>query len=176
MEARLNEIRSAIRAGNVGTNEKEYAAWLMETSGSVIANPMLGNRPPVHTRYRVEAAKLLAFLGSRETIPFLADLFNRDSEVLVKAAAAEAIGRIGVDPEGLALRAFESVIFPYLRSKDETLLSAIAAAAGALCRFSGPPLSASGLRILTSLSGDDKPPVCRNRAMLEIRSINGLYR
>jgi outer membrane protein assembly factor BamB len=176
LEARLSEIRSAIREGNVGTNEKEYAAWLMETAGSVIANPRLGNRPPVHTRYRVDAARLLAFIGSRETIPFLADLFIRDNEVLVKAAAAEAIGRIGVDPEGFALRAFESVIFPYLRSRDETLLYAIAAATGALCRFSGPPLSAAGVRILTYLSGDDKPSACKNRARLEITSINTLYR
>ena len=172
LEARFNEIRRAVKEGKVGINEKEYVSWLMETAGSVVANPWSRNHPPVHTRYRVEAARLLAYMGSRETIPFLTELFNRDTEVLVKAAAAEAIGRIGVDPEGIAIRAFGNTILPSSLVSDETLLSSVAEAVGALCRFSGPPLSDAGIRILTILSRDDKPPGSRNKARQEIRSIN----
>ena len=174
METRFREIRTAIKNGDVGANEKEYAAWLMETAGSFLANPRTGNHPPVHTRYRMEAARLLAFIGSRETIPFLADLFTRDPDVLVKAAAAEAIGKIGVDPEGLALRAFEIAVYPpspFLT--DETALTVLAAATGALCRFSGPPLSDPGIRLLTLLSGADRPPPTRRQAERELRTLGG---
>jgi outer membrane protein assembly factor BamB len=143
----------------------------METAGSFLMNPRSGNHPPVHVRYRVEAARLLAFIGSRETIPFLAELFRGDKEALVKAAAAEAIGKIGVDPEGLALGAFEDAIVPPSPLTDEAALTAIASAAGALSRFSGPPLSAGGIRILTLLSGSDRPPSVRNRAQREFSSL-----
>ena len=172
MEQRLAEIRSAIRNGNVGTREKEYATWLMEIAGNLIINPARSVvLQPIFAPQRIEAARLLAYIGSRETIPFLTDLFNRDPEVLVKAAAAEAIGRIGVDPEGIALRSFERVFFPPFPINNEALLTAVAAATGALCRFSGPPLSAAGIRLLALLSADDKPPATRRRAQSEIRSL-----
>jgi len=170
-EERLAEIRRAIRNGNVGTREKEYATLLMETAGSLFMTPRSAISQLVFAPQRIEAARLLAYIGSRETIPFLTELFNRDPEVLVKAAAAEAIGRIGVDPEGIALRSFERVFFLPFPSNDETLLTAVAAATGALCRFSGPPLSVAGVRLLTILSGDDKPPATRRRAQSEIRGL-----
>ena len=157
LEARFAEIRTAIREGNVGNNEKEYAAWLMETASSSAG-----------AQYRIEAIRLLAYIGSRETIPFLANLFIRDRESLVKAAAAEAIGKIGVDPEGLALRAFENALLPPFRILDETALTAVAAATGALSRFSGPTLSEAGVRILTILLRYDNFPVARSQAQREL--------
>ena len=90
-----------------------------------------------------------------------------------RAAAAVAIGRIGVDPEGLALRAFENAVHAPNAMKDETVLTAVASATGALCRFSGPPLSDAGVRLLTILSADDKPPITRRQAQREIRSLRG---
>jgi outer membrane protein assembly factor BamB len=79
---RLREINRAIELGSIGENEKDYAAWLMETAGSLVENPRTGNHPLVQVRYRVEAARLLAYMGSRETIPFRADLFSRDPDGL----------------------------------------------------------------------------------------------
>ena len=171
LERRLGEIRQAIKNGTVGSSEKDYAAWLMETAGSFAANPRTGNHPPVQARYRSDAARLLAFIGSRETIPFLADLFTRDTDPLVKAAAAEAIGKIGVDPDGLALKAFENALVPPLALTNEVVLTAIAGSAGALCRFSGPPLSDAGIRILTLLSTADKPPPTRRQAERELKTL-----
>jgi len=161
LKERFTAIRWAISSGTVGTNEKEYAAYLMEIASDRQANLL----------YRTEAARLLAYIGSRETIPFLANLFSRDSEFLIKAAAAAAIGRIGVDPEGLALRAFENAILPPARLLDEETLTAVAAATGALCRFSGPPLGEAGIRLLTILSGYEMFPGTRNQALREIRSL-----
>jgi outer membrane protein assembly factor BamB len=167
LDERLAEISDAIKRGEVGALEKEYAAWLMETAGSAVAN---GNYA-AHIRYRAEAARLLAFIGSRETIPFLANLFARDPEPFVRASAAEAIGRIGVDPEGIAMKALSAAVFPPFPAAEETVLTAAAQAAGALSRFSGPPLSGDGLRILAYLAGDDKPPRTRSRAQREIESL-----
>lgn len=161
LQERFSEIRRAISSGAVGTNEKEYAAYLMEVASS----------PQAYAQYRSEAARLLAYIGSRETIPFLANIFSRDKDFTVKTAAAASIGKIGVDPEGLALRAFERAIFPPARLLDEDVLTAVVSAIGALCRFSGPPLSEAGVRLLTIFSGYDAFPLVRNQAQKEIRSL-----
>jgi outer membrane protein assembly factor BamB len=173
LAARLEEIGDAVKKGAVGEREMDYAAYLMETAGSLGAVPAREARlhPPVLIRRRVEAVRLLAFIGSRETIPFLARLLLRDPEGPVKAAAAEARGRIGVDPEGAALRAFGALLFPPIPYRDEQTLAAIAAAAGALGRFSGPPLSEAAVKILIALSGDDRPGSVRNRARNELASL-----
>ena len=127
----------------------------MEIAGSVSQGPVNQDRlhPLVHVHHRVEAARLLSYIGSRETIPFLADLCRSDPDSLVKAAAASAIGSIGVDPDGVAMAVFTSMVFPLIPGRDEQVMAAIAVATGALCRFSGPPLSESGVRLLSALAG-----------------------
>ena len=167
----FNEIETAIRQGQIGEKEKEYVSWLMEIAGSSLGvrNPGSGTRAFVPPRAR--AAELLAYMGSMETIPFLTDLFARERDPAVKTAAAQTLGKIGVDPEGLAMRAFSDAVFPPAPQRDEQVLFAIAAATGALCRFSGPPLSETGVRILTALSSPDRPPAVRSRAEREILSL-----
>ena len=173
LRARFEEIRQAIRSGQVGPAEKEYKAWLMETAGSLLTPPFqrIPSSQMPDPRHRMEAARLLAFMGSRETIPFLADLFNRDPEPLVRAAAAEAIGRIGVDPEGIALRAFANAVAPPSPMRNETVLTAIAGATGALCRFSGPPLSGTGIQLLASIAASYDVPRAMRQARIEMRSL-----
>jgi outer membrane protein assembly factor BamB len=170
MRLRLDRIEEDLHLGQVGANEREYTAYLMEIAGS-LPNPVPAGNPPVQVRYRAQAVRLLGFMGSRETIPFLANVFTRDPEPPVKTAAAEAIGRIGVDPEGKALRAFTNAVFPPVPLRDEQVLTAVAAAAGALCRFSGPPLSDTGVKLLTALSAGDRPPVVKNQARRELDSL-----
>jgi outer membrane protein assembly factor BamB len=180
MIPQFREIEAAARDGSIGDREKEYATWLMGVAGSSLGsiqgnflpgNPRPGFQSPVIVQYKLRAIRLLALMGSRETVPFLANLFTRDSDPLVKAAAAEAIGTIGTDPEGIALQAFTNAIFPLAPLRDEQALSAVAAATGAICRFSGPPLSEAGVRILAALSTPDRPPIVRNTAERELRSL-----
>ncbi|GHV61272.1 hypothetical protein AGMMS49587_04950 [Spirochaetia bacterium] len=173
LAARFTVIAKAIADGEAGENEKPYTEYLMEIIKNDLPRPGIFTLPPpVDIRHRVRSLQLLAQLGSPEIIPFLADVFSRDSEPLVKAAAAEALGSIGIDPEGVTLRAFTDAIFPPGALRDERALLGVAAGAGALCRFSGPPLAETGVKILTNLSGPERPTAVRRRAERELRSIS----
>ena len=176
MKPWFTEIERAIREGQVGENEKEYASWLIEIAGSFLIYAHLQNswpelHHPVFVRYRTQALRLLAYIGSRETVPFLVDVFVREKEPLVKAAVAETLALIGVDPGGIALKAFTSALYPPTSLRDEHALTAIAAATGAICRFSGPPLSDTGLHILTILGTYSMPPAARFRAQQELQTL-----
>jgi outer membrane protein assembly factor BamB len=172
LDAQLDRIAAAIREGRVGEDELDFTAYLMEAAGSEPSLPRSRTVVPrVQPRHRIEAVRLLAYLGSRETLPFLAALFSRERDPPVKAAIAEAVGRIGIDPEGLALQAFTALVSPTAPAQDEQVLEAVGAAIGALCRFSGPPLSDTGVRLLMVLAGEEQPPAARNRARQEIESL-----
>jgi outer membrane protein assembly factor BamB len=166
----LAEIRRDIRAGAVGAKEREYAAYLMKISEAALFSPAR-ERPPVNGPVRAEALGLLAQIGSRETIPFLAGIFNADTDLSVKAAAAEAIGRIGVDPDGIAIAAFLRAANPAEFAYDERLLVTVAGSTGALCRFSGPPLANTGIKLLMSLYREDLPVSVRLRVAQELAAL-----
>jgi outer membrane protein assembly factor BamB len=172
IDTQLGRIRRDIFAGRVGENERDYTAYLMELSGSFIRTPGASAvRPPVHIQHRIAGAQLLGYIGSRETIPFLVTLLYYEREPLVKIAAVEAIGRIGLDPDGVALKVFSTMLAPVPPGGDERILTAIAAAAGSLCRFSGPPLSNAGVKILMTLTARGYPPLVRARAQAELNSL-----
>jgi outer membrane protein assembly factor BamB len=168
LNEKFAEITENIHAGNVGNNEAAYTAYLMEAAGSSVGPAASPVRPLVHVPYRAEAARLLGYIGSRETIAFLSGLFSEDPDPTVKAAAAEAIGRIGVDPDGIALRAFAQAA---TRIKEEQVLTAVAAAIGSLCRFSGPPLSENGIRLLNVLANNIMPGRTRAQARRELDAL-----
>jgi outer membrane protein assembly factor BamB len=172
LDARLDLVEKAIGEGRVGEEELAFTACLMETAAAGTENPHGSlTHPPVQVRHRVRALQLLSLIGSGETVPFLARLFSRDGEPLVRAAAAEAVGGIGLDPEGLALRSFTNALLSPSSSRDEQVQLAVAAAAGALCRFSGPPLSDTGIKILNLLTADSRPGQVRQRARRELASL-----
>jgi outer membrane protein assembly factor BamB len=172
LTSQFKRISEAIQDGRVGEHERAFTTFLMRAAGS-LRNSSREERlhPPVQVNHRVEATRFLAYLGSGELIPFLVDLFINDPETLVKAAAAEAIGRIGVDPDGYALDTFSKVILSPGFTKDPQVLTALAGAIGSLCRFSGPPLSSTGIKLLVALAADPNPSVARNRARQELASL-----
>ncbi|MDR0324171.1 MAG: PQQ-like beta-propeller repeat protein [Treponema sp.] len=160
IKSRLEQIDFAVNTGRVGANEPAWMTFLFMISAS----------QEQHIQYRIGALHLLGQLGSRETIPWLANIFRRETEPMVRAAAAAAIGTIGVDPDGIAIQTF---LYSMLQSniRDEQVLTAIASATGALCRFSGPPLSETGIRILNLLSDNSLPSAVRRRANAELASL-----
>jgi len=169
MNPELQKISGLIQGGRIGENEKRYTMYLREIAFSAAAPKISQTHPPVDVRYRASAARLLGYFASRETIPFLAELYLKDAEPAVRAATAEAIGRIGADPDGIALNAFAQTINAAYR--DEQVLMAVASAIGSLCRFSGPPLTESGLRLLAGLAQSFMPSKVRAQARQEIADL-----
>ena len=158
--AKLAQIQAAINAGRVGANEPEWTVFLMSMSAG-----------QEQIQYRISALRMLGQIGSWETVPWLLDIFRRENEPMVRAAAASAIGAIGVDPDGIAMRTFHFSVIPSGGIRNEQVLVAIASAAGSLSRFSGPPLSETGVRILNLLSDGSQPPVVRNQAQRELSTL-----
>jgi outer membrane protein assembly factor BamB len=167
----LDLMRKEILAGRVGEHEREWLVRLMEIAGGTYTDDVFRqglsfyNRPRAHINQRILALQLLSRIGSSETIPWLSRLFRQETESLVKAAAAHAIGGIGVDPDGIALQEFQNAV---RAGGDEQVLTAIASATGSLCRFSGPPLFTTGSRILVALSSAPHPPAVRRQALKEM--------
>jgi len=155
----LKEIETAITAGRVGSNEPAWTSFLLM---------ICEGRDRI--QLRLDALRLLGQIGSRETIPWLVNIFHRENEPVIRAAAAAAIGAIGVDPYGAALQAF---LYTLIQRdiKDEQVLTSIASATGQLCRFSGPPLSETGIRILNLLCENYQPSIVRRQANIEIESL-----
>jgi outer membrane protein assembly factor BamB len=156
---RLEQISSAVGSGIIGANEPAWTTFLLTVST---------NQEFIHNR--IDALRLLGQIGSRETIPWLVNIFRRENEPVIRAAAAAAIGAIGVDPEGIAIQTFLYTLIN-TNIRDELLLTAIASATGDLCRFSGPPLSDTGIRILNLLAESSQPSVVRRQANMELATL-----
>jgi hypothetical protein len=93
---------------------------------------------------------------------------------MIKTAAAEAIGAIGVDPEGLVFDAFAEAIAPSRSYLQDRLLYSIAVSIGKLYKFSGPSLSRRGIELLINLSSYTQTKRVRRRALQELAEIQGL--
>jgi len=158
--AKLAQIKEAINLGNVGENEPVWTTFLMIISAG-----------QEHIQLRLGALNLLGKIGSQETIPWLVNIFLKEHEPIIRTAAVLTIGDIGVDPEGLAIQTFLHSITYDGNIKDDTILIALAQATGALCRFSGPPLSGTGVRILTLLNTPKHPQIVRKQATRELTSL-----
>jgi len=144
-----SEIEAAIKSGQIGKNEPVYVAYIMEMVGFFIGNPQTSQaRPLVRPEQRVRLIGLLALVGSRETIPFLWNIFDKDPEPAVRRACADAIGVIGVDPTGRSLYSYNFLLSPNNPNIDPQLVLAAASSIANLCRFSGPPLAPEGIRVL----------------------------
>ena len=160
IKIKLEQINSGIKQGRVGANEIAWVSTLM-----IIAEG------DFHIQYKLDALQMISRIGSRETISWLINFFRKDPEPMLKAAAAKAIGEIGVDHEGIAIQTFLFLLVNGGGIKDEQVLSAVASATGALCRFSGPPLSETGIKILNLLGAGSQSPIVRKIAQKELSSL-----
>ncbi|MDR1429406.1 MAG: HEAT repeat domain-containing protein, partial [Spirochaetaceae bacterium] len=161
-------IDRAIRGGQLGEDEPDYVAYLMEMIGFFLNDPHYSQvRPQVKPPQRVRLIRLLGQIGSRETVPFLWNIFDKDTEPAVRSACAEAIGAIGVDPTGRTFVSYNFLLSPNNQNTDPQLLISATSSIAALCRFSGPPLSAEGIRLLRYFSNLPYPP---NRVKAQIRN------
>jgi len=169
------EMEKVIKSGQVGKDEPIYAAYMMEMIGFFIGNPHYSPvRPAVKPPQRIRLIHLLAQIGSRETVAFLWNIFDKDPEPAIKRACADAIGVIGVDPTGRSFQSYNYLLSPNNPNIDPQLVLAATSSIARLCRFSGPPLSAEGIRILRYFSNLPSIP---NNTRAQIRSeLDGLFK
>jgi outer membrane protein assembly factor BamB len=169
----LSHIETLLKKGNIGPEEPASLALLIHiaSTGQQYRGMPFQLQPAVQPFYRVWAIRLLGQLGSRETIPFLTNLAKKEDDNLVVSEIAAALGHIGLDPEGLALKTFDELIHSDLYRRDERVLVAITQSIAALCKFSGPPLSSAGIPYLIKLAEADMAPVVRNNAQMGLKSI-----
>ena len=168
-------IDKAISSGQLGEDEPAYVAYLMEMIGFFLHDPHYSRvRPAVKPPQRVALIRLLGKVGSRETIPFLWNIFDKDAEPAIKAACAEAIGAIGVDPKGSTFESYNFLLAANNPNRDPQLLMSATSSVAALCRFSGPPLSGEGIMLLRFFSNLSWAP---NTIKAQIRNeIDALYK
>ena len=168
-------IDKAITSGDLGENEPAYIGYLYEMIGFFLNDPHYSRvRPLVKPPQRVALIRLLGRTGSRETIPFLWSIFDKDPEPAIKAACAEAIGNIGVDPNGSTFESYNFLLAANNPNRDPQLLMSATSSIAALCRFSGPPLSGDGIMLLRFFSNLSWAP---NTIKAQIRNeIDALYR
>jgi len=168
-------ISKAINSGQIGEDEPAYVAYMMEMIGFFLNDPHYSQvRPAVKPPQRVDLIRLLGQVGSRETVPFLWNIFDKDPEPSVKAACAEAIGKIGVDPKGSTFASYNFLLAANNPNRDPQLLMSATTSIAALCRFSGPPLSGEGILLLRYFSNLSWAP---NTIKTQIKSqLDALYR
>jgi outer membrane protein assembly factor BamB len=169
------EIKAVIRSGQIGEKEPVYVAYMMEMIGFFIGNPQTSPvRPLVKPPQRVRLIELLAQVGSRETIPFLWNIFDKDPEPVVMRACADAIGVIGVDPTGRSFYSYNYALTPRNPNIDPQLVLAASSSIARLCRFSGPPLAPEGIRVMRYFSN---LPTLPNNVKAQIQNeIEGLFK
>jgi outer membrane protein assembly factor BamB len=172
-DQRLDTIAGDIEKGQIGTQERSYTAYLLEILGSSIGpgNVHSPTHPTVLPSYRFRAAELLGKMASREVVPTLIRFFNDESDPLVRSALAIALGRVGGDREGGALKVLFNALIPPHSIRDERLLMGILQATSDLCGFSGPPFSEVGIGVLMNLSADDRPSRVRSTAKRELLAL-----
>jgi hypothetical protein len=156
----IESITVALDRGMVGGNERAFASFLMDRSRTT-ATPRL---PAAAIEERIAALTLLGRLGSSEYMPFLVDVLSRETVPAIKAAAARAIGTIGIDRDGRAMSALMNEALPVFPLSDSLVLNAVADAVGKLILVNGPPVYNQGSAILGAFFSQQNFPRLRNRA------------
>ena len=158
----IDQITQGINSGRIGGFERDWTSFLLTVSAG-----------QDHITMRIAAIRLLGKIGSQETLPWLVNIFKNDNDPLIRSEAVKAIGNIGVDPQGVAIQAFwQGIIYDGTVKNNDQILTSIAFATGALCRFSGPPLSETGIKILNIIISKEQPPPAQRQAKKELDSLN----
>jgi hypothetical protein len=143
----------AISTGSIGQDELLFISYLMKIAGAPSAIPGTGAyRNEVNEDERLEALALLGRFGSRETLPFLIALYNREKTAAVKIAIINTMAMIGVDPDFLVLTLFNAELAQSTIFSDEQVVTAMARCVGDICRFYGTPYYEGGAALLRSIS------------------------
>lgn len=134
-------------------------------SGAVRPGPV-----PAAGLSRLKAIELLGRFGFPAATELLAELFRAERDSAVKAAAASAVARIGLDPGGVAMEAFAAEAS--MGRLDARGAEAVVEAIEALYRASGGLDKPAGALALLRIAGNASyPEALRRRAERVLRTI-----
>ena len=171
---RLYDIEKNVESGTIGdeaTASSLYSAAVALGrldapfgSGASASGPAPSGPLP-----RVYACGLLGAMGLPRAVPILVEVFERDPDPAVRAAAASAVAAIGLDPEGRALGAFARAAEGRL---DARSAGAVVDAIDGLYRASGALDDRSGLLALVRIAGGDYPRELRSKAQRALTRVS----
>ncbi len=120
---------------------------------------------------RAVACDILGMLGSPRAVPALTEAYLRDPEPAVRASAARAIGIIGLDLTGEALRAFQGAADREFFLDEPGALATIDAVEG-IYRALGELSDPGGVRAVLRLAGKPYGSAVRSRALAALRRLS----
>ncbi len=170
----LADIEKSLKSGTIGRGAQSallYAAAVAlgdfeAPFGSGAVSPGPVPRGPLP---RAMACQTLGALGSTRALPVLVEVFQRDPEPVVRAAAASAVAAIGLDPDGMAQDAFARAASEGL---DLRTAGAVIDAIEGLYRSNGALDNLAGALALARLAGGNYPRDLRARAETALRSVS----
>jgi hypothetical protein len=168
----IADIEKSLDSATIGGQEPGDRAVLAAIArGDFGADyvPQSRRRFRVSTLAEAEACRLLGRIGSPASIEDLAGIAGSKADPSVRASALDALGRIGVDPEGRSRAAFAGVLEG--SGLDEEVAVALIGAIEAMARRSGAPPSVDAARALLGLSGPPYSQAVRDRAVAALGRI-----
>lgn len=169
----LDSVEKSAISGTIGEGEAEASRALATIAASAVRTmPPAGDGKftagPVE---RARAALCLGILGSGDTRPLLVELYLKDQDPLVKAAAARALSMLGGDPGGTALGAFLATMAG--RGPEEEVAEALCDSALAMARYSGGEGVPACVRLLSAIAQRPYGGSVRDKAMKALDYIAG---
>jgi outer membrane protein assembly factor BamB len=170
----LADIENSLKSGTIGGragNATLYAAAVAlgdfeAPFGSGAVNPGPVPRGPLP---RAMACQVLGVFGSPRALPVLVEVFRKDPEPAVRAAAASAVAAIGLDPGGFAQEAFARAAEEGL---DPRAAFAVVDAIEGLYRSNGALDNLAGALALARLAVGNYPRDLRARAETALRRVS----
>jgi hypothetical protein len=148
----MAEIEDELARGDLGGDEGRAGAL----AAAVARGRFEQDYPSAELRFRQDplprsrAVYILGRLGSPERLDVLLEVFLRDSDSSVRAAALWAMGDIGLDPRGELADAFGRAVG--LARLDDEVAYALVGAIQALALKSGSPPGRGAVRSLLALA------------------------
>lgn len=174
----LRRIENSVGSASIGTGEREAVEFCSAVAlgyGTREASVYGGLAPlgprPENPLPRALACDILGAVGSPRAVPVLTEVYLRDPDSAVRASAAEALGSIGLEPSGEALRAFQWAADREFFLDERGALSTIGAVEG-IYRALGELSDPGGLRAVMKLAGKPYGSVVRKRALEALRRLS----
>ncbi len=174
----LRRIEKSLESASIGAEEADalllcsaIALGLGAREASVYGGAAPSGPRPSGALPRARACDILGMLGSPRAMPVLTEVYLRDPDPAVRAQAAQAVGAIGLDPTGEALRAFQGAADREFFLDERSALATIDAVEG-IYRALGELSDPGGIRAVLRLAGKPYGSAVRSRALAALRRLS----